>query len=229
MKTEPAFTFYGVTMKLDPRLSMTAGMARPGVPLADIGTDHAYLPVYLMENGIIPSAVASDIRPGPLRNAAKTVEKYSLQDRVKLVLTDGLTDIPRDCTDFCIAGMGGELIAKILGDSPWVQVPGNHFVLQPQTHPEDLRRFLWDSGFEILREDVVKDGRRFYLCLEAVYTGMKREYREPECYTGKVLESGSAYAKEYLKYIAARVEVKYKATGSESLKTIYDDIMEAAK
>lgn len=216
-------------MKLDIRLRMVAGLIRPGIPLADIGTDHAYLPVFLVENDIIPSAVASDVKIGPMENARKTIVRSGLQDKVVPVLSDGLKEIPHSFTDFCMAGMGGELIAGILEESPWVQKEGNHFVFQPQTHPEDLRRYLYDNGFEILKEDVVKDRTRYYLAIEAVYTGNIEKHKETDYYIGKLMESSSIHKKKYLSRVASRLDVKYRATRNEKIKKTIDEISEAAK
>lgn len=229
MKTEYAFTLYGVKMKLDMRLRMVAGLIRPGKPLADIGTDHAYLPVFLVENDIIPCAVASDVKVGPLENANKTIRKSGLSDKVTSVLSDGLKNISHDFTDFCISGMGGELIARILEESPWVKVPGNHFVFQPQTHAEDLRRFLYDNGYEIMREDVVKDRLRYYLAMEVTYTGETKDYSELDCYVGKLPESTSMHRAKYMQQIASRLDTRFKATRRDDIKTLMDEILEAAK
>jgi len=229
VKTCNAFTLYGVIMKLDMRLRMVAGLIRPGIPLADIGTDHAYLPVFLVENDIIPCAVASDVKVGPLENAKKTIGKSGLSDKVTPVLSDGLKEIPHDFTDFCIAGMGGELIASILEASPWVKVPGNHFVFQPQTHAEDLRKFLYENGYEILREDVVKDRLRYYLAMEVTYTGNVTEHSELDCFIGRLPESTSMHKAKYMQQIASRLSTRYKATRRDELKKLMDEILEAAK
>ncbi|MBR5015904.1 MAG: SAM-dependent methyltransferase [Clostridia bacterium] len=216
-------------MKLDMRLRMVAGLIRPGMPLADIGTDHAYLPVFLVENDIIPKALASDVKIGPLENAKKTINKHNLSDKITPVLSDGLKEIPHEYTDFCIAGMGGELIAKILEESPWVRRQGNHFVFQPQTHPEDLRRHLLTNGYEIIREDVVKERMKYYLAIEAVCTGVTEEHREADYYIGKLRETTSIHKGKYLEKVASRLDVKLKATRDERYGKLIDEILEAAK
>ncbi|MBO4445802.1 MAG: SAM-dependent methyltransferase [Clostridia bacterium] len=216
-------------MKLDMRLRMVAGLIRPGIPLADIGTDHAYLPVFLVENDIIPKALASDVKIGPLENAKKTINKHNLSDKITPVLSDGLKEIPHEYTDFCIAGMGGELIAKILEESPWVRRQGNHFVFQPQTHPEDLRRHLLTNGYEIIREDVVKERMKYYLAIEAVCTGVTEEHREADYYIGKLRETTSIHKGKYLEKVASRLDVKLKATRDEKYGKLIDEILEAAK
>ena len=213
-------------MKLDLRLTMVASLVRPGKPIADIGTDHAYVPVYLIKNGIIPSAYACDVKVGPLDNAKKTIEEFELEDKIIPILSDGLISVPHDVNDFVIAGMGGELIAKILSDSPWVKESGNHFVLQPQTHAESLRRHLFNEGFEIIKEDVVKDKRHLYLAMEVVYTGTVVAHTESDCYLGELPNSSSIYKNDYIKCVISRLAVQYKATRKENLKSLIDKLEE---
>ncbi len=214
-------------MKLDLRLTMVASLVRPGKPLADIGTDHAFVPVFLILNDIIPSAYACDIKVGPLDNAKKTIDEYDLNDKVTPILSDGLTKVPHDVNDFVIAGMGGELIAKILSDSPWVKEEGNHFVLQPQTHAESLRQFLWSEGYEILKEDVVKDKRHLYLAMEVVYTGKVMGHKKCDYYLGELKNSNSIYKNNYIEYVISRLDVQYKATKDEDIRDLIDKLKEA--
>ncbi|MBQ0013764.1 MAG: SAM-dependent methyltransferase [Oscillospiraceae bacterium] len=214
-------------MKLDLRLTMVASLVRPGKPIADIGTDHAYVPVYLIKNGIIPSAYACDVKVGPLDNAKKTIEEFELEDKITPILSDGLISVPHDVNDFVIAGMGGELIAKILSDSPWVKEEGNHFVLQPQTHAEDLRHYLLSEGYEILKEDVVKDKRHLYIAMEVSYTGKVVAHTESDYYLGKLPKSSSIYKKDYIEYMISRLDVQYKATRKEDIKALIDSLKEA--
>ncbi len=204
---------------LSPRLKMVAGMTRENKALCDVGTDHAYLPVYLLQRRMIPYAFAGDINKGPLENAGHTVEKYGLSEKVELILGSGLMNFKENCAaDFVIAGMGGELIAKILSDTAWVERDGNHFVLQPQSHAEDLREYLTIHGFEILKEDVCRDGKHLYLAMEVVFTGKSSNELIPQgvfpdayYYTGKLPYSDSTYKNEYLMQIKSRLSVRVDA------------------
>ena len=211
-------------MKLDKRLFMVASMVLPCDVLADIGTDHAYVPVYLIENNIVKKAYAGDVRVGPLNNAKKTVEREGLSEKIIPILSDGLKEIPHDAKNFVIAGMGGELIAKILADSPWVEEVGNHFVLQPQTHPEDLREYLFQNGYEIIREDVVRDGRHLYIALEVVFTGEQKNFEKIDCYLGELLNSKSEYKLEYLEQVIKRLE-KHREKDEELLEKFKEAIV----
>ncbi|MBR0394184.1 MAG: SAM-dependent methyltransferase, partial [Alistipes sp.] len=108
-------------IKLDSRLSAVAELVREGKTVADIGTDHAYLLAYLLQQGKIKNGIAADLRKGPLENARKTLIESGELDKVRLVLSNGLDELSEgDCEDIVIAGMGGILIKEILERTPWV-------------------------------------------------------------------------------------------------------------
>ena len=156
---------------LDKRLSAVANLVRPGSRLADIGTDHAYLPVRLVQTGVCPSAIASDIGAGPLEAARRTVTDNGLTSEIALRLGDGLSTVAADeVEDIAIAGMGGETIVAILKAAPWVKNTHLRLILQPMTRAEDLRRWLLTHGFTVLEEHLIADGRHLYPVLAAQYT-----------------------------------------------------------
>ena len=135
-------------MKLDQRLSAVAALVRLGSRLADIGTDHAYLPVWLVQNGVCPAAIAADLRPGPLEAARRHVAAAGLEDRISLRLGDGLAPVfPGEADDIVIAGMGGETIAAILAAADWLADARLRLVLQPMSRAEETRRWLLKNGF----------------------------------------------------------------------------------
>ena len=170
--------------RLDKRLACVAAMVRPGSRLADIGTDHAYLPVWLVERGICPSAIASDIGQGPLDSARRTVETAGLSSQIPCRLGDGLSTVqPGEVEDIAIAGMGGETIAAILESAPWVKDEHIRLILQPMTRAEDLRRWLLGNGFAIRQERLVRDKHHLYPVMAAVYTGVPVE-DALACYAG---------------------------------------------
>ncbi len=171
--------------KLDKRLSCVASLVRPGSRLADIGTDHAYLPVWLVEQGICPSAIASDIGEGPLDSARRTVETAGMRDKIACRLGDGLTTVhPGEVEDVAIAGMGGETIAAILDAVTWVKDESIHLILQPMTRAEDLRRWLLHNGFSITSERLVRDKHRLYPVMAATYTAATAPDSELPIYAG---------------------------------------------
>lgn len=156
---------------LDKRLSAVAALVRQGSRLADIGTDHAYLPVYLVQSGVCPSAIASDIGEGPLEAARRTVTENGLTREIALRLGDGLSTVSaEEIDDIAIAGMGGETIAAILEAAPWVQNEGVRLILQPMTRAEDLRRWLLSHGFTVSEEHLIRDKHHLYPVLAAEYT-----------------------------------------------------------
>ncbi len=165
-----------MSVKLSPRLSTAVPYVRPGHLVADIGTDHAYLPIYLCESGILTPAragdicaLAADINRGPVERAALHIAAAGLSDRIATVQTDGLTGLELyDPADIMIFGMGGELIAAILAAAPWVRAAGKRLILQPMTHADRLRAYLCEAGFSIVGETLSREGERIYqtLCAE---------------------------------------------------------------
>lgn len=156
---------------LSARLRAAASMVRGGGVLADIGTDHAFLPVYLVQKGLVPRVIASDIGEGPLQNAKNTVESYGLTDLIELRLSDGLQNYTEgEVNEIVICGMGGNLIEEILSAAPWIKTDNMHLVLQPMTHVEDVRRYLCENGFEIEKELAIEDSGRIYLQISAFWS-----------------------------------------------------------
>ena len=159
-------------ISLDSRLSLCASFVRNGCRLADIGTDHAYLPVYLCQKGVIKSAIAADINPDPLKSGQKTIAEAGLDGVIQTRLSDGLKGIAADeADDIVIAGMGGELIARIIDDCPYSRDTTKHFILQPMTKSEALIRWLDANGFLILRQDCCVAAGKCYTVLCAAYSG----------------------------------------------------------
>ena len=150
-------------LELTPRLQAVAGLVPQGAALADIGTDHAYLPVWLLLQGRVSRAVAADLRPGPLDRARLTAREYDCREGICFRLCDGLSGIrPDEADTIVIAGMGGETIAHILAAAPWTRDAGYTFILQPMSAQEDLRRWLWQQGYGIQNEAVICEVDKFY-------------------------------------------------------------------
>lgn len=153
--------------ELPPRLRATADWVPPGARMADIGTDHGLLPAWLLKNGLVRSAVASDIREGPLSAARRTAERFGVADRMEFFLCDGMSGLsPGQADAVVIAGMGGETIAAILGAAPWAK-QGVLFVLQPMTKLPELRDWLAGNGYRILRERLVREDGLLYTVMLA--------------------------------------------------------------
>ncbi|MBR7185524.1 MAG: SAM-dependent methyltransferase [Clostridia bacterium] len=156
---------------LDARLRTAFDFVRPGAIVADIGTDHAYLPAALILEGRALSAIAADVNAGPLVHAAETVKKYGLTDRVQLRETDGLHGLEEEgLTDILIFGMGGELIVRILNEAPFTRNSAIRLILQPMTKCAELRRWLTANGFSICGEQMSQAAGKIYQTICAEYS-----------------------------------------------------------
>ena len=171
--------------ELSPRLRMVGDLVPAGARLADVGTDHAYLPAALLLEGRIPWAVAADLRRGPLDRARATVRSYGLTGRVEFRLCDGLTGVrPGEVDAVAIAGMGGETIAAILNAAPWTRERDVPLILQPMTSMPDLRGWLQDNGFCIETEQLAREGDALYTAL-LVRAGEMGPLAPAELWAGK--------------------------------------------
>jgi tRNA (adenine22-N1)-methyltransferase len=171
--------------KLSKRLLAAASLARVGVRIADVGTDHAYLPIYLFTSGRVSGGVVSDINRGPVERARANLCDYGCEGAFAALQTDGLSGIEEYAPeDIFILGMGGELIARIISDAPWVKKAGVRLILQPMTHPELLRDYLSREGFETVRELLVHEDKIYHIiCAE--YSGKRTELNAFEALFGK--------------------------------------------
>lgn len=187
------------TPNLSKRLALCASFVRKGSVAADIGSDHALLPIYLVLSGISPKAIASDINEGPIACAKRNIETYDIADRIDTAVAPGLDSVaPGSVDDIIIAGMGGELIASILEAAAWVKDKRYRFVLQPMTRAEKLRKWLFFNGFEILTETAQCEGRRVYTVINAAYSGKISEHTQAEFMAGGLLGSSDPAAIKYL-------------------------------
>ena len=175
---------------LGERLLAVSEYIRDGAVLCDVGTDHAKLPIQLILHKKIKYAYATDINEGPIKTAEKNVNSLGLSDRIGCIMTDGLDKtVGLGITDISICGMGGELIARILSECEYIKDSDINLVLQPMTHTHDLRKYLFESGFEISDERLCKETGKLYLVISASYNGNKTEYSELDLLIGKILPS----------------------------------------
>ena len=198
-------------INLTERLSAAASLVKGGGIVADIGTDHGYLPIYLIQSGKIEKAIAADIGKMPLENARKSVAQYELLDKIELRLSDGLNSFrENEVNEIVFAGMGGTLIAEKLKETPWIKNEKLHFVFQPQSRAEDLREFLFANGFEIGTEIATREGNRFYIAFDAFYKGEAREFTVADCFLGKLPKTEDA--KIHIQKQVNRLQKRYDAT-----------------
>lgn len=185
--------------QLTPRLAEAASYVRAGKCVVDIGTDHAYLPIWLIQSGRCPRAIATDLKEGPLARASNNAYRYRVQTKLSLRLCDGLQGVqPEEADDIVIAGMGGELIAQILDRAPWVKHSSKNLILQAMSSAEDLRKYLRENGFAIKKETAVRDSGHVYTVINAGYTGVPEPERAGMDYVGKLDLEHSPEAREYV-------------------------------
>lgn len=154
-------------LPISKRLLCCASMVQSGSRVADIGTDHGYLGIYLLQSGAARHVIACDLRKDPLENARRNAKLFGVDGEMELRLSDGLEKILPDEVDTVVmAGMGGDLIQKILSQCPWRKREGLQFILQPQSAGNVLRRWLCEDGFEIQREEPVQDGHFLYTVMD---------------------------------------------------------------
>ena len=211
---------------LGQRLGAVASLVSCGAILADIGTDHGYLPIYLIESGKIERAVLSDINRGPLEKARENVRLHGLSNEVELRLTDGARGLENmGITEYAICGMGGELIADIIAAAPHLSRKGIGLILQPMSRPEVLRGFLWDNGFSILSEAYSYDEGKYYVCMRAEYFGTCESYTPEEALFGraKFIPSGDNDAKGYIRVKLAALKKARDGRRAGGLSTDSED------
>ena len=169
-------------MKLTDRLLKIADLVTKGKKIADIGTDHGYIPVYLLNKGHVDFAILADVNKGPLENARSEVRHNNLNDKVDLRLGSGIEVLNENEVDeVIIAGMGGILISELLEAKKSVAHNLDKLILQPMQAQDELRKYLLNNGYEILDEVLVKEDFRIYEIIVAKYTG-KNTNVEDEIY-----------------------------------------------
>lgn len=205
------------------RLLQIAAFVRDGSRVADVGSDHAFLPVMLVESGKCPHAIATDIHQGPVLRARQTVREASLEDAIEVRMGDGLAPVlPHEVDDVVIAGMGGETIVAILQAAPWLQHPSYHLVLQPMSHAEELRRYLTEHGFAVQKETSLCDASHLYTVLCAAYVGGKPTGDPLLWYKGKLTwEHDGAYLEKTCQRLRSRADGLSKQGKNEDAATLY--------
>lgn len=221
-------------MILDVRLRAAADMVPRGARLADIGSDHAYLPIALCLENKIEYALASDINEGPVKAAEANVRKNRLEGRITAIKADGL-DRAREFAPDCITvlGMGGELIVSILDKADWIRDEKITLVLQPMTHAEILTKYLAEQGFAVIDETIVCDGGRsdrIYRVLCAKFDGIGRKLTEAEALIGELnLKTPNtitkAYIERHIRVLETRIAGKESAgTDAEAEKRLCNQL-----
>lgn len=190
-------------VKISNRLKMAASLVTEGSILADIGTDHAYVPIYLLQQKKILSAIAMDIHAGPLERAKEHISFFGLENVIQTRLSDGAAALkPHEADSILIAGMGGGLVIHILKDGQEVCKAAQELILQPQSELEAVRIFLQNEGYGILAEEMVFEDGKFYPMMKVRFHGISKKADEPQklanLYGGLLLQKRHPVLKNYL-------------------------------
>ncbi len=187
--------------KLNKRLLCAASFVEKGASVADIGCDHAYLPIYLIKENIARSVVACDINEGPCETARENIRRQGLSKVISVRCTDGLCGIEDLAPDnIVICGMGGDLIFRIISDSEYTRSNKPLLILQAMTKVNELRSSLLENGYNIVNEALVYDDR-LYEVIVCRHDGIKREWSEVELLTGRYAARDELYARHLDKLI----------------------------
>lgn len=192
------------------RLETIASLVPNGARVCDIGTDHGYLSIYLKNNNIAKSVIATDLNQKPLMTAQKNISESGVLG-VELRLGSGLSPInPNEVDTIIIAGMGGEVIANILNGCEWIKDSNFTIILQPTTSADTLRRFLCDNGFEIQSETPISENRKLYSLMVVKFTGNIKTYPEYFYYIGMLTPK----SEPGLLYIQKQQKILFKCMNS---------------
>ncbi len=172
-----------MNIPLSPRLKACAGLVFQGSRVADIGCDHGYLGLHLLESGKASFVYAADINEGPLQSAMRNAVKYGHRDKMAFYLSDGVRNLPRDFDQLICAGMGADTIISILQAAPWLKDETKYnLILQCQSKTPTLRRYLSDNGWRITQEYVLRDGKFLYTVMAVDYRPDTPKLTAGECY-----------------------------------------------
>lgn len=214
-------------MKISDRLQHIANMIPKCTCLADIGTDHGYIPIFCILNGVCKKAIASDINKGPVEAANKNIKRYEITGGIDTRVGPGLSTLaPGEADVIVIAGMGGNLIADIIEEDMLVAEKADVLILQPVQYPEVLRKYLHKKGFKIIDEDLVCDGEKYYQIIKAS-KGEDPGYKsEASYYIGKILiDKGGALLKEYLEHKITKLNIILKSLEESKDNSRYREVV----
>ena len=189
------------------RLLCCASLVPEEARVADVGCDHGYLGIWLLHERRAGYVAACDLRPQPLEKARTNSRSFGTADRMDFFVADGLAAIRPETVDTVVcAGMGGDCIAHILEDAPWVRDPAYTLILQPQTSGNDLRRYLGERGFSIETEQLVQDGGFLYFTILARYGGGRPLTPGEQYLSPQLLHSGSPLLPDYFDRVLRALE-----------------------
>ena len=185
-------------LPLSNRLLACCSFVHPGDRVADVGCDHGYLSIHLLQNGIASSAIASDVNEQPLQSAKHNAAKFGVQDKITFQLSDGVQNIPRDFDCMVCAGMGADTMMSILDAAPWLKSEKYRLILQCQSKRPELRKYLYQQGYAIRRETLAQDGKFIYPIMEVVFAPGENLSGAEYYITPALLKSGSPLLPAFL-------------------------------
>ena len=189
-------------LPLSDRLLACCDFVHPGDRVADVGCDHGYLSIHLLQTGIASHVYASDVRQGPLSSAKRNADIYGITEEIDFFLSDGVQGLPRDFDTLVCAGMGGDTMVSILSAAPWLKSDRYRLVLQCQSKTPFLRRYLSENGWAISRETVLRDGRFLYTVMEVLWQPEAPRLTVGQCYFSPALSRCTApEADEYYHWV----------------------------
>lgn len=202
-------------LPLSNRLLTCCQFVRPGDRVADIGCDHGYLGIHLLQSGIASSVIASDVNRKPLESAVANARKFGVQERISFFLSDGVRQIPRDFDCLVCAGMGADTMISILEAAPWLQDSKYRLILQCQSKRPALRKFLAQAGFSISRETLAQDGKFLYPVTEVTYAPAPSPAPWEYYITPQLLSDNSPLLPAFLRRVIGGLEDSIKGLQRE--------------
>lgn len=220
-------------LEMSLRLTTLANMVSKGLSVVDVGCDHGFLSIYLIQNGICPHVIAMDVRRGPLSKAEEHVKFYGLNKYIQTRLSDGLKEFKLGEADACVcAGMGGPLMAQIISESSEKAHSFKEMILQPQSELEDFRDFLIINKYLILDEEILVEEGKYYFIFKVKYSP-ETEYvhdEKDELYKRfgrNLLEKKHPVLKEYLLYrmgVMQKIRDNLKTNDNPRARIRYEEI-----
>lgn len=191
-----------VNVPLSPRLLACAAFVRPGERVADVGCDHGYLSLHLLQSGVAGHVYASDVREGPLSSARRNAAHFGVSKKIDFFLCDGVQGLPRDFDVLICAGMGADTMISILEAAPWLRGGAYRLILQCQSKTPSLRRYLSRTGWEIVNETALRDGRFLYTVMEVLWNPAAAKLTPGQCHFSPALARCTApEAAEYRRWV----------------------------
>lgn len=191
-----------VNVPLSSRLLACAAFVRPGERVADVGCDHGYLSLHLLQSGVAGHVYASDVREGPLSSARRNAANFGVSEKIDFFLCDGVQGLPRDFDVLICAGMGADTMISILEAAPWLRGGAYRLILQCQSKTPSLRRYLSRTGWEIVNETALRDGRFLYTVMEVLWNPEAAKLTPGQCHFSPALARCTApEAAEYRRWV----------------------------